>query len=75
MGDDGEYRKAMEIGSYEEAMEASAHIQTALGHSVAAENLALTSKLAHIWWELGSWIDDMEHAVNRHDQTLKGKLP
>lgn len=67
MNDNSEYRKSMEIGSYEEAMEASAHIQTALGHSVAAENSVFTSKLAYIWRELCSWIDDMEYDMNYHD--------
>ena len=67
MNDNREYRRSMEIGSYEEAMEASAHIQTALGHLVAAENPVFTSKLAYIWRELCSWIDDMEYVMSYHD--------
>lgn len=47
-----EYQSAMKCAAYEEMQEVSAHIQTALGHLIAADESVFTARVASIWQDV-----------------------
>lgn len=67
MSDKYECHKAMNVAAYEESIEASAHLQTALGHLVAANNAEFANRLAYIWSQLSDYIDRMGYEEGYHE--------
>ena len=67
MIDNIEYRKAMEIAAYEEAVEAEAHLKTAMGHFVASDDADATARFAGLWGhcqECVAWMEGEGWADN-----------
>lgn len=63
-----DYKRAMKCAAYEEMHEVSAHIQTALGHLIAADDSVFTARVASIWQDVVfciNYMEDMEEGEER----------
>lgn len=61
--DNCEYRRMMLDAGRGELVEASAHLQTALGHFVAANDVKRVSWLSVVWYKL----NDILHGMGSRD--------
>lgn len=57
--DNREYSRMMLDAGREELVEASAHLQTALGHFVAANDVKRVSWLSVVWYKLHDILESM----------------